>query len=58
MTLIETLQLLANLRRHSKLGGRMQSSWQRGGLSDPVHALAQLTRSVTIQAFSLGSSTH
>ena len=58
MTLIETLQFLADLRRNSKFGGRMQSSWQRGGLSDSVHALARLPRSVTIQAFSLGSSTH
>ena len=58
MTLIATLQLLENLRRHSKFGGRMQSSWQRGGLNDSVHALAQLTESVTVQAFSLGSSTH
>lgn len=36
----------------------MQSSWQRGGLSDPVHMLGLLTGFVTIEAFSLGSSTH
>jgi len=31
----------------------MQSLWQRGGQSDPVHALAQLTQSVTIKLSAL-----